>query len=711
MALTPDLPPTTSDKLTAATGRDAAPGEAHDQLALFAAIVRSSSDAIYGSALDGTITHWNPAAERLFGYRAEEALGRHITMLIPPDRRDEFNDLLRLKFEGVADPFETVRLRKDGSGVDVLLSVFPVHDADGVMIGVAAIAQDITTHKRAEAAFRQLQQRYRSLVENIPAVSYIVEATPPHRLVFVSPQIEALLGFTPAEVENTPTEIAARRVHPADFPRLQQEGPRFEDDGQPFSTEYRMIAKDGRVVWVHDRSVIVRDETGRPQYIQGILTDITDRKRMEQQLEYQALYDTLTALPNRTLLLDRLRQALLTAAQQPAGVGFFLLDLDRFKDVNDTFGHFAGDELLRQVAARLRAAVRETDMVARLGGDEFAVIVPSVGDAAAAIAVAQRIHAALEPPFEVEGAALTARASIGIALAPEHGADADTLMRHADVAMYAAKRMQAEYALYAAEQDPNSPDRLALLTDLHHAIETDQLVLHYQPQVELAAGRVSWAEALVRWRHPERGLLAADQFIGLAEQTGLIHPLTLRILGGALAQLGAWERAGLDLGVAVNLSVWDLQDQRLPDRLAELLAASQAQPSRLKLEITESALMADPQQAYDVLRRFQAMGVRLSIDDFGTGYSSLSHLKRLPLDELKIAETFIRDMMHDDNDAIIVRSTIELAHSLGLRTVAEGVEDQAMFERLRAWGCDAAQGYYLGAPLDAALFEQWLRLR
>ncbi len=425
-------------------------------------------------------------------------------------------------------------------------------------------------------------------------------------------------------------------------------------------------------------------------------------------LEHQALHDILTDLPNRVLIEDRLHQAILSAKRQARSLALLIMDLDGFKDVNDTLGHHMGDQLLQQVALRLQNILRKSDTVARLGGDEFAVLLPTA-DADKAVLTARKILDALKSPFSIQGHILDVGGSIGIALYPAHGPDGTTLVRRADVAMYVAKRANTGYAIYDSEHDQHSMAQLALTGEFGHAVENQQLEFYYQPKVDLKSGRVVNAEALVRWHHPQQGLVMPDKFIPLAERTGLIRPLTQWGLNAALRQCADWREAGLDLGVAVNLSARNLPEPQLADNIALLLKAWDVQPDWLELEITESAIMTDPVRALNILTRLDAMGVRLVIDDFGTGYSSLSYLKRLPVDTIKIDKSFVMHMATDKNDEVIVRSTIDLAHNLGLRVVAEGVEQQEAWEMLKELDCDMAQGYYISPPLAATEFSAWLQ--
>lgn len=389
-------------------------------------------------------------------------------------------------------------------------------------------------------------------------------------------------------------------------------------------------------------------------------------------------------------------------------VALLFIDLNRFKDVNDTLGHDAGDVLLQQVGARIQTALRASDLVARLGGDEFAALLPGA-DAPAAIAIAQRFLPDLTAPIVVAGRSLDVGASLGIAVYPDHGTDVATLMRHADVAMYVAKRAGGGYAVYDPAHDQHNSTRLSMESDLRQAIAGGELQLYYQPKVDMATNRLCGVEALARWPHPTHGLIPPDRFIPLAEQTGLIAPLTQWALDAALQQIHAWERDGVRLGVAINLSTRTLHDPTLPDTVAWLLQRHVVAPERLILEVTESMLMADPTQARAALARLADLGVSLSIGDFGTGYSSLGYLMELPIDEVKIDKSFVLGMAANAKNTAIVRSVSDLGHHLGLRVVAEGVETAEAWQRLRELACDAAQGYYVSRPLPAAELARWIQ--
>jgi diguanylate cyclase (GGDEF)-like protein len=429
----------------------------------------------------------------------------------------------------------------------------------------------------------------------------------------------------------------------------------------------------------------------------------------ERRLRDAALSDELTGLPNRALFRDRVRQAVLQTRRDGGLAAMLIIDLDRFKEVNDTLGHAKGDQLLCDVGARLVETLRDADTVARFGGDEFAVLIPRIEDAGQAAEVAHRIAEAMQEPFLLGGVAIQVDMSIGIALSPPDGEDADTLIQRADIAMYEAKRGSAGHAFYTAERDPYSARRLAMVAELRAAIDDRALEVHYQPKVDLETREVTGVEALVRWSHPELGAIAPNEFVPLAEQTGLIKPLTVAVLEAALMQAARWRDDGMPLPVSVNLSARSLLDVALPGEVAGLLEHFGVDASLLALEITESSIMTDPVRALEVLTSLDAMGVRLSIDDFGTGYSSLAYLKRLPVDELKIDRGFVTTMTEDRADAFIVRCAVDLGRNLGLRIVAEGVEDAETVEALCALGCTEAQGYYFSRPAPAQ--ELTARLR
>ena len=445
------------------------------------------------------------------------------------------------------------------------------------------------------------------------------------------------------------------------------------------------------------------------------LKDISEtaaQKAAVASLEYHALHDPLTHLPNRTLLHDRLQQTLLAAQQDSRRLALMMVDMDRFKEANEVFGHLVGDLLLREAGARLRRIVREIDTVARIGGDEFALLLQTPGSAEHVTLIATKVLGVLRAPFEIEGRSISLTSSVGISLYPDHGEDADVLLQRADMALCAAKRTRSGYALYVAERDQSHMGRMTLAGDLRKMVSDnapgDQFLLHYQPKVDTQTGCTLCVEALIRWNHPQRGLIPPVHFIPLAEETGLIAKVTPWVVKMALVQGNLWEQAHLSMPVVVNLSARDLYNPTLSTEVQALLDQAHMSPPALQFEVTESAIMSNPNRSIATLARLGQMGIRLSIDDFGTGYSSLSYLKKLPVHEIKIDKSFVREMASDPDDVAIVHATIDLAHNLGLTVVAEGVENRQTLENLARMGCDAVQGYYICRPSVADDLTRWL---
>jgi diguanylate cyclase len=669
------------------------------------AILEAAPDAIISIDHLGTIVDFNPAAERIFGHVRDDVIGREMAeVIIPPSLRARHrNGLSRYVRSGdgsiLGQRLELTGMRADGTEFPVELTVTRI--AAGGLPKFTGFLRDITERKRAEQELRESEEQYRRLVEVSPDA---IAVHSDGKLVYVNPAAVRLLGATsPDELVNKPVlEI----VHPDDRVWVAERVRRtMAMGGTNEPAVQRLVRLDGQTIHAEVAAVPIM-YAGRPAG-QIMIRDATERKQFEEQLRHQALHDVLTGLANRTLLQDRLQQLLAAAHRKNTTFALLLLDLDRFKDINDAFGHHAGDELLRELGTRFLTGLRESDTIARLGGDEFALLLPDT-DTAGAVRTAEKVLTTLTQPFELEGQRLDVGASIGIVLYPQHGTDSTALLQHADLAMYTAKRSNLGYAIYETGQDQQSLRKIALASALRRAIEENQLVLHYQPKVSVPTGQVSGVEALVRWQHPEFGLVPPLEFIPLAEHTGLIRPLTRWVLNEAVRQCGVWRAAGIELQVAVNLSARSLHDQQIVDTIAEVLNIWSASPSWLAIEITEGAVMADPQRALDILTRLHAMGVGISIDDFGTGYSSLAYLDRLPAAEIKIDRSFVMDMVENESHWRIVRGTVDIGHGLDLKVVAEGVEDQQALDRLANIGCDVAQGYYLSRPISAADLLQWL---
>jgi diguanylate cyclase (GGDEF)-like protein/PAS domain S-box-containing protein len=559
----------------------------------------------------------------------------------------------------------------------------------GVLAEGVSRAAESEAKRRQVDALARFEAIYQGALTGVALVS--VEG----RLIDANPALVQLLGAKGTEVR----ELLA-------------------GDGNSLRHEHRLLRVDGRSVWISASLSIVREADGRPSFGIVMIQDDTERKAAEEALlrqselnEHQAMHDGLTGLPNRTLFRDRIEQALALARRDGGQLAVAVIDLDRFKEVNDSLGHHAGDALLVEIAERLRGVLRSSDTVARLGGDEFGVVISKPRSMSDVAVVIGKMRAVLERTVMVEGLEVPAEGSIGIAMFPAHGRDVDELVRHADAAMYKAKEDKAGYLFYDNSRSAADPAKLTLVSELRRGLEQRELELYYQPKAALANGEVQSVEALLRWNHPTRGLVRPDEFIPLAQQTGLIKPLTLYVLDEALRQCAAWQRDGLNLGVAVNLSVRNLLDADFPTQVKRLLLKHEVDPALVELEITESTMLSDPVRSKRALDRLAAMGVSLSIDDFGTGYSSLSYLSQLPVSELKIDRSFVMNMTECDNDAVIVRSTIDLGRNLGLKVVAEGVETVEAWDELHALGCTFAQGYYLSRPVPAAELTQWLKRR
>jgi diguanylate cyclase (GGDEF)-like protein len=514
-------------------------------------------------------------------------------------------------------------------------------------------------------------------------------------------QTHRLHGTSPETF--TPSWDSAMRFFPPDHAAvLRAAFERTLRTGEPWDLELELATAANRRIWVRSTGAVERRQ-GVPSKAWGSFQDITARRLSEDQIARLAHYDELTGLPNRNLFASHLAHALTRARRLSQSVALLFIDLDRFKHINDALGHDVGDEVLKIVGERLSEALRASDLLARLGGDEFVVIAEDVAQSEAIAALASKLIAAVDRPIKVGGHEFTLTASLGISLFPKDGTDVQTLLKNADTAMYRAKEQGRNgFQFYSPQMGSANLDRLAIETQLKRAVqERNQFLLHYQPRVSLRDGRITGVEALVRWQHPERGLVPPGDFIPLAEELSLIQPLGDWVLRTACAQAVAWQHAGLGLRVAVNISARQLHGNGFLADLHACLAETGLQPNWLELEITESVMMQRTQHVTELLQSLEALGVALSVDDFGTGYSSLAYLKRLQIDSLKIDQSFVSGVPGDDEDVAIVRAVIALAHTLHLEVVAEGVEERAQLDFLLSEGCDAAQGYLIGRPMPA----------
>jgi diguanylate cyclase (GGDEF)-like protein/PAS domain S-box-containing protein len=648
-------------------------------------------------ALDGGIVAVNRRVAALVGLEPTEIEGRQLDALFPGSEQDLAG----------GEPFEARCRRADGVDIPVELSIGTVEGSGRAFV---VMVRDTSDLREGVEARHEAEVKFRALVEQISAITYTWTWQDDEYVVaYASPQIHRILGYTAKEWIADPTAWY-EWIHPEDRAAVIEENKRCETTAEAYAMQYRMLRKDGRTIWVEDSWVVVDEQEGT-RVFQGVVFDITERKLAEREIAFLAHHDKLTGLPNRASFEETLEMAILRARRHDLGIGVLFLDLDNFKLVNDSLGHQAGDLMLVEVAERLRKCTRDTDVVARQGGDEFLMLLSdleradgtSVGEEGVAPeVVAERVQAALAEPFELNGRAFHASGSIGISLFPRDGLDPDTLLKNADAAMYQAKKsVPGGHAVFdAAGEQPL--ERLALSTRLRRAVDQESWVLHYQPVVDLADGRMVGVEALIRWLEPNGGIVPPGEFIPLAEELGLIEAIGDWVIDEMARQQRAWTDAGLDLEMSFNLSPRQLWSAHLADRILGKLTAAGVDPHRVVVEITESTTMAEPDRTQKILNELHAWGLTLAIDDFGTGYSSLGRLKHMPVDILKIDRAFVRNVDKDLELAGMVRAMIQLAQSLDMTPLAEGVETHDEYVFLRSNGCRLAQGFHFAKPAPAS---------
>ncbi len=678
--------------------------------------------AVIDNALDGIITFdeagrietFNPGAERLFGHTAAEAQGLRVEELIPSYQRMGEDDQ---SGTGTSPWFrhimhgsgrECTACRRDQTTFPAELTISRIQSPDRILY--TAIVRDISQRKAAEEKLRESEARYalaaRAANDGLWDWNLRTDS------IYYSPRWKSMLGIEESAVIDTP-EVWFHRVHPDDRARLQADlDTHLDGHSSQFESEYRMMHRDGSYRWMLSRAIVVRDESGRPVRIAGSQTDVTGRKQAERQLLYDALHDPLTGLPNRSYFMGQLDRATKEAARQEGRMfGILFLDIDRFKLVNDSLGHMVGDQLLVAIAGRLKLCLRPGDTIARLGGDEFAILVENLTDVKDATHIAERIQSELALPFRAADQEDFTSASIGITLNSSGRGSSEDLLRNADTAMYRAKAQgRARYELFDQVMHTRAVEFLRMESALRRALERDEFLVHYQPIVSLESGAISRVEALIRWQHPERGLVAPGEFVPLAEETGLIISITAWLLRKTCAQVKVWQEAGLpNIRLAVNISPRQLKQEDLFETVSQALFEANLSPEYLDLELTESALMESTEDTIRPLVELHAKGVQVSLDDFGTGYSSLMYLRRFPISNLKIDASFVHGITTDPGDAAIASGLIALAHSLDLRVTAEGVETPEQLEYLRHRHCDEVQGHFISPPLDAAACTELLR--
>ncbi len=678
-----------------------------EELRRFRMALDSSIDAVY--LIDREKMRFidaNETALATLGYTYQElmCLGPYDTK---PDEGElekinrRFDEIIRS--ESKTGIVQTVQQRKDGKRIPVEVYLRAVQSEGRQLL--VAVVRDITARLQAETVLRESEERFR-VAFNQAAVG-LAHVAPDGRWLMVNDKLCQIVGYARQELLNMGFQDI---THPEDLKSDWAVARRMiAGEVDERTAEKRYLHKNGYYIWINLTSSMVRDAKGNPKYYSTVVEDISRRKQIEEELRHLANHDALTSLPNRSLLLDRLSQALVFATRSGGQVAVMLIDLDRFKNINDSLGHDAGDKIIMEIGRRLSSSVRAGDTIARLGGDEFVVIRPDIVQEDAVAIMAQQILEALSRPMMIQGHEFYPTGSIGISMFPKDGSDGQTLLKNADTAMYRAKDAgRNNFQFYAHEMNSRALDRLKLESGLRHALEREEFVVHYQPQMDIASGDIIGVEALVRWQPPGRPMVFPGDFIPAAEETGLIVPLGEWVLRTACMQSQAWQKSGAlpPIRISVNLSARQFKQQDIVKMVSRVLAETGCHPHCLELEITESVIMENPAAAADTLQKLSDMGVYLSIDDFGTGYSSLSYLKRFPIDSLKIDKSFVRDITIDADDAAIAKAVIALAHSLKLKVIAEGVETVEQLDFLREQQCDQMQGYYLSRPLAVSPLEK-----
>ena len=665
-----------------------------------AQILDQIHESVITMDLAGYITSWNKGAEQLFGYRAEEAVGRNILFLYADESDDDlqFNDAF---LERGGREMEVRRRRKSGEIFWASLSLSLMRDAEGEAVGLIGYLSDITDRLAAAEDLRL----HASIFEHSGEGILITDAD--ERIVAVNKAFCHITGYLKEEVLGRSAHMFDSVHQDEDFYRRMREEIRTSGS---WRGEMLEMKKGGEVYPKWASVGAMKNPEGRISHYFSIFSDISERKRAEERIHHLAYYDALTDLPNRSLLNKLVTQTLAAAARSRAHGALLFIDLNRFKPINDTLGHEVGDRLLKQVGERFRATLRSEDLMARLGGDEFVAGLFNIAKREHAGIVAQKLLTALDEPFLIDGNELRLGACIGISIYPQDGDNAETLLRYADIAMYRAKQTrQNAYMYYSEEMNRRSLDRLKIETGLRQALDRGELRVHYQPKVRIDSGAIIGAEALVRWQHPSEGMIPPGEFIPVAEETGLVVQIGEWVLEQACLQAQAWQRAGLPLlKIAVNISARQI-NAGLPRTVAALLARLGLPPEWLELELTESMLMHGSDEVIDMMDELHAKGVSLALDDFGTGYSSLSYLKRFPIDTLKIDRSFVAGIPQDANDCAIAGAIVSMAKQLGHKVIAEGVETREQLAFLSSLGCHEIQGYLFSPGVPAESFAALVR--
>jgi diguanylate cyclase (GGDEF)-like protein/PAS domain S-box-containing protein len=698
--------------LKTASGTDAEGQGAHETARMLRTLIANIDGMVYRCHNDSqwTMDFVSDGCLAVTGYSPEDLLLNstisYEQLTHPEDRRRVRSTISAALAQGRRFELEYRIINRNGAERWVWERGIGLYSPDGKVLGVEGIVQDISTRESTYRALRNAERRYRSLFDN--AIEGIFRTSPDGRYLDANPALARIYGFdSPLELMNTLSDISVQLyVDPA---RRQAFIDTMQRNASVSGFESQVRRHDGRLIWISENARAVHDESGRLICYEGTVEDVTELREYKERIERQACTDDLTGLANRALLRERLQQAVSDSVNHSAKFALVFVDLDRFKYINDSLGHHAGDELLCVMAARLTACAPAGATVARVGGDEFVLLVPGA-DESIARDLTRRILKATGEVWHFNGTENRVNGSVGVALYPDHGRDPESLLKNADAAMYLAKEQgRSTLRFFSAELRAQMTERLEAEQRLREAIKNDHLLLHFQPRVDISSGRITGAEALVRWQAPGEPLVHPGSFIAIAEETGLIVDIGRFVMRAACAQARAWLDAGYkSLVVSINASPRELQQERYADNVLEALRMFNVPPECLEIEITESMVVQDAPRLIRMLVRLRQMGVNIAIDDFGTGYSNLRYLQRFPAQRLKIDRSFITDVMTNSEDAAIVKAIITLGHSLGMLVVAEGVETQPQFDLLRDLGCDEIQGFLTGKPVAAAELEAQL---
>ena len=669
--------------------------------AKYRGLLEAAPDGMVVVNQDGEIVLLNARAESQFGYRRDELLGQKVTNIIPEGFAERLiADGTRTAAEALAQQIGTgIELsgrRKDGTEFPIEIMLSPQENDEGIL--VTAAIRDITERKAAESALKEAAKKYRAIFDG--ALEGMFQFSSDGGLLSANPYLAKMLGYDSLEGVFSTVKDMAREAwaYPDECARFMQE---IDEHATIQGFECQFKRKGSSNIWVSLNARKVFGDDGQLLYYEGFATDITKRKVAEERVQFLAYYDALTGLPNRTLLQDRLVKALDSALRRKERVALLFLDLDRFKDINDSFGHSFGDLLLQIIAARFKSGVRKQDTVGRLGGDEFLIVLTNVKEIAYASFVAERLMRAMSAKFVIQGRSLSISCSIGISIFPEDGMDSESLLKNADAAMYSAKESgRNNFRFFAEDMNAQAVERVTLENSLRLALDKKELFLVYQPQMNIATGKIIGLEALLRWQHPTLGIVPPNRFIRIAENCGLIVPIGEWVLRTACAQVRKWQDEGIPvMSIAINVSTVQLRQKDFCELIRSVLNKTGLDPQYLELELTESIFLTDADETLSTIKKLKAMGLTLAIDDFGTGYCNFIYLRQFRISKLKIDRSFIRDVAVNPDYVAITTAIISMAKSLNIKVLAEGVEDEAQMSFLRAHQCDEIQGYYFSKPL------------